>query len=100
MAILQKQYLDELKMELESCQYHDHSDTSKLKDAEGPDAEDSLPNLKQIAEDAENMSKVLISRKKRKLLEAMEVIFSITLCCFNSGFVSLNFGFEIDTDIY
>ncbi|KAL2528917.1 pescadillo-related [Forsythia ovata] len=89
MAILQKQYLDELKMELEGCNYYDRSNVSKQKDAEGTDADANvskkkdaegtdadevpLPDLKQIAEDADNMSKVLISRKKRKLLEAMEI---------------------------
>ncbi|CAI9777318.1 unnamed protein product [Fraxinus pennsylvanica] len=74
MTFDQKRYLDELNTELESCQYYDRSNVSKLKDAEGTDAaEDSLPDLKQIAEDNDNMSKVLISRKKRKLLEAMEI---------------------------
>ncbi|KAL2505213.1 Uncharacterized protein Adt_20834 [Abeliophyllum distichum] len=74
MAILQKQYLDELKMELEACQYYDRSNVRKQKDDEGTDAdEDSLPDLKQISEDADNMSKVLMSCKKRKLFEAMEI---------------------------
>ncbi|KAL2528919.1 pescadillo-related [Forsythia ovata] len=74
MAILQKQDLDELKMELEVCQYYDRSNVRKQKDDDGTDAdEDSLPDLKQISEDADNMSKVLMSRKKRKLLEAMEI---------------------------
>ncbi|KAL2499468.1 pescadillo-related [Abeliophyllum distichum] len=89
-AILQKQDLDELKMELEGYNYYDRQNVSKQKDAEGTDADaDSdaskkkdvegtdadevpLPDLKQIAEDADNMSKVLISRRNRKLLEAME----------------------------
>lgn len=73
MSVLQKQYHDELKRELQGAQYSVISNASKEKYADDTEAKgDSLPDLRQVAEDVANMSKVLMSRKKRGLLEAME----------------------------
>ena len=69
MSILQKQYHDELKLELQGTQYPSIVDTVKQNDA----VEESLSNLLQITEDADNMSKVVMPRRKRKLYEAMQV---------------------------
>ncbi|KAI8533641.1 hypothetical protein RHMOL_Rhmol10G0025300 [Rhododendron molle] len=74
MSFLQKQYLDELKMELNGVQYSAGSSANKQNSAEETKAgEESLPESQQDADDAANLSTVLMSRKKRKLLEAMEI---------------------------
>lgn len=83
MSALQKQYHDELKMELKGTQHSSVSNVSKEKSsAEETEAggEEPLPNLKQIAEDSTNMSKVTMSRKKRRLYEAMKVTFCCLSC--------------------
>lgn len=69
MIALEKQYHDELKRELEGVPYS--SSVSNVAETGG--REEPLPDLQQIAEDAANMSKVVMSRKKRGLLEAIEV---------------------------
>ncbi|KAK6159546.1 hypothetical protein DH2020_006860 [Rehmannia glutinosa] len=69
MSIKQKQYHEELNLELQGSQYSALSSDIEAKDAEG----DAVPNMQQIVEDASNMSKVLMPRRKRKLLEAMEI---------------------------
>ncbi|KAK6136663.1 hypothetical protein DH2020_029607 [Rehmannia glutinosa] len=69
MSIKQKQYHEELNLELQGSQYSALSSDIEVKDAEG----DAVPNMQQIVEDAANMSKVLMPRRKRKLLEAMEI---------------------------
>ncbi|CDP02070.1 unnamed protein product [Coffea canephora] len=69
MSVLQKQYHDELKLELQGTQYPSIVDTVKQNDA----VEESFSNLLQITEDADNMSKVVMPRKKRKLYEAMQI---------------------------
>ncbi|KAA8530201.1 hypothetical protein F0562_004910 [Nyssa sinensis] len=74
MSILQKQYHDELKMELQGVQYSSVSNVNKQKSAEDAEAqEDSLPDMQQIVEDNANLSKVVMSRKKRRLYEAMQI---------------------------
>ncbi|KAF7130798.1 hypothetical protein RHSIM_Rhsim10G0017800 [Rhododendron simsii] len=74
MSFLQKQYLDELKMELDGVQYSAGPSANKQNSAEETKAgEESLPESQQEAEDAANLSTVLMSRKKRKLLEAMQI---------------------------
>ncbi|KAA8548142.1 hypothetical protein F0562_004597 [Nyssa sinensis] len=74
MSILQKQYHDKLKMELQCVQYSPVSNVNKQTSAEDAEArEDSLPDMQQIAEDSANMSKVVMSRKKRRLYEAMQI---------------------------
>ncbi|CAN4084510.1 unnamed protein product [Withania somnifera] len=69
MAVLQKQYHDELKKELRSTQNSAASGVSECIDS----GEDSLPDLSQISKDEDSMSKLGMSRKKQKLLKAMEI---------------------------
>ncbi|KAF5740406.1 pescadillo isoform X1 [Tripterygium wilfordii] len=75
MMTLEKQYHDELKKELQGV--HDLSSVSNaIEQSPGKDAEavkETLPDLKQIAEDAENMSTIVMSRKKRGLYKAMQI---------------------------
>lgn len=65
----QNKYHEELKLELQGAEY------STVRSEEGEDAEGvaALPDLKQMAEDAANMEGVLLSRKTKGLLTAMEV---------------------------
>ncbi|KAL0384008.1 UNVERIFIED_CONTAM: Pescadillo [Sesamum radiatum] len=67
MSMLEKQYHEELKVELQGAEYSAPSSDIEGRDAGG----DTIPDLQQLAEDAANMSKVVMPRKKRKLLEAM-----------------------------
>lgn len=72
---LEKQYHDELKMELEGTQYSGAANQEKeaiAKDAEAKD-EPSDPDVKHVVDDIDNLSKVVMSRKKRRLYEAMKV---------------------------
>ncbi|KAG8368155.1 hypothetical protein BUALT_Bualt15G0015600 [Buddleja alternifolia] len=71
MSILEKQYHEELKLELQGVQHSALS--SDIKGKGEAVEEDAGPDLQQIAEDAANMSKVVMPRRKRKLLEAMEI---------------------------
>ncbi|CAK9167541.1 unnamed protein product [Ilex paraguariensis] len=72
MSILEKQYHDELKIELQGVQYSSVSNTSKQNSVDETEAGgESLPDLQQIAEDAASISKVVTSRKKRRLYEAI-----------------------------
>ncbi|XP_012833829.1 PREDICTED: pescadillo homolog isoform X2 [Erythranthe guttata] len=66
-SMLEKQYLDELKLELKGA-----PPFSQDIDAVGG-GDDAISDVQQIADDVSNMSKVVMPRKKRKLLEAMEV---------------------------
>lgn len=72
MKALEKQYHDELKMELQRVPYS--SSTSKQVSVEETEAgEETLPDIQQIAEDAANMSKIVMPRKKRGLYEAIQI---------------------------
>ncbi|PHT43028.1 hypothetical protein CQW23_17053 [Capsicum baccatum] len=74
MSVLQKQYHDELKKELQSTQISAALDGNKECVSELIDTgEDSLPDLSQISKDEDSMSKLGMSRKKQKLLKAMEI---------------------------
>lgn len=76
MMALEKEYHDELKLELQGGKYP--SAISKL-DKQLPDQENeggedtNLPDYQQMAEDTDNLSKVMMSRKKKNLYEAMQV---------------------------
>ncbi|KAL5766529.1 hypothetical protein ACOSP7_017146 [Xanthoceras sorbifolium] len=73
MMTLEKQYHDELKMELQSTQSSSASDMNKQSSGEDMEArEESLPDMQQVANDTANMSKILMSRKKRGLYEAIK----------------------------
>ncbi|KAG6410868.1 hypothetical protein SASPL_128939 [Salvia splendens] len=69
MLMQEKKYHEELKLELEGAQLPSLQSGVEVEDAE----EDALPDLQQRAKDAESMSEVSMSRKKRKLLEAMKI---------------------------
>jgi len=71
MSILEKQYHEELKMELKGVQYSAGSNANKQTEA----VEESLPEaeVQQVAEDVASMAKVLMPRRKRKLYEAMKI---------------------------
>ncbi|GAV70232.1 BRCT domain-containing protein/Pescadillo_N domain-containing protein [Cephalotus follicularis] len=68
MMTLEKQYHDELKVELQDSHI---SSTKQSQDMEAK--EESLHDLQQIAEDSENMSNLIMSRKKRGLYEAIKI---------------------------
>ncbi|KAJ0966309.1 hypothetical protein J5N97_027447 [Dioscorea zingiberensis] len=72
LSILEKQYHDELNMELKGIKYS----TSMLNKGSSEDnvvEEDITPNIEQIAEDDQSRSKISMSRKKRKIYEAMQI---------------------------
>lgn len=75
MLALERQYHDELQLELQGVQYSssvsDMTKQSSVKDSEAQ--EESLPSMEQIAEDSTTLSKLVMSRKKRRLYEAMQV---------------------------
>lgn len=72
MILEQNRYLDELKMEVEGVQ--NSSTPSDNKQSSSKEArEESEPDLEQIVEDYANMSKTVMSRRKRKIYEAMQV---------------------------
>lgn len=75
MKVLEQQYHDELKKELQGAAYapkgfnvDEQSSAGELKTAE-----ESTSNIEQNVIDSANMPLVMMSRKKRRLLEAMEV---------------------------
>ncbi|KAH6788286.1 pescadillo-like protein [Perilla frutescens var. frutescens] len=69
MSMKEKVYHEELKLELEGAQY-----SAVRSDVDDRVAEaDAASDLRQMAEDAANMSEVGMPRKKRKLLEAMKM---------------------------
>ncbi|KAL8543138.1 hypothetical protein ACS0TY_003869 [Phlomoides rotata] len=65
MLMEEKKYHEELQRELQGAQYSTISSDIEVKDA--------IPDLQQHAEDEDNMTKVGMSRKKRKLIQAMEI---------------------------
>lgn len=79
MAMLQEDYHQELKKELEGTTQHTHTtpkeSKKKKKNVDDEETEDDDQNLQQFADDNDNMSKVAMSRKKRRLYEAMKVSF-------------------------
>lgn len=75
MLALENQYHNELQLELQGVQYSSSvSNMNKQSSVEDTEAwEESLPDMQQIAEDTTTMSKVVMSRKKRRLYEAMQI---------------------------
>ncbi|OMO69358.1 hypothetical protein COLO4_29105 [Corchorus olitorius] len=69
MMLLEKQYHDELKMELQGV-----SSINKQTSAEDIESkEESLPDVQQSAMDSEDPSTLMMSRKKRGLAKAIEM---------------------------
>ncbi|KAL4578349.1 hypothetical protein LXL04_014471 [Taraxacum kok-saghyz] len=74
MAVLQEQYHNELKMEMEGAEKNTTTTTPATKSKKkSADEETDDANLQQFADDDDNMSKVSMSRKKRRLYEAMKI---------------------------
>lgn len=71
MTMHQLQYHEELKKELEGTQYTPVATESK-KNTNEKDTTDDY-SLEQVAKDEDNISMVTMSRKKRRLYEAMKV---------------------------
>lgn len=70
MAAQEKKYHEELKLEVQGEKFSAVQNDVEIEDAE-VDGEPDL--IQQQAEDAANLSEVGMSRKKRKLLQAMKV---------------------------
>ena len=74
MAIDEKQFHQELKMEMKGMQQT--ADTSEIKKTgEEDDADDASP--KQVINDDEDMAMLTMSRKKRGLYNAIQVSFRL-----------------------
>ncbi|KAL6526028.1 hypothetical protein OROHE_015552 [Orobanche hederae] len=70
LSIKQKQYHEELKLEVQGAQHSTlPSDIEGRKEAE----DDRVQSLQQIVEDEANMSTLLVPHRKRNLLEAMKI---------------------------
>jgi pescadillo protein len=88
MILEQNRYLDELKMEVKGVQDSSTASDNKQSSSKEMEArEESEPDLEQMAQDHANMSKIVMSRNKRNLLEAMEVILLVMLflLCYNQN---------------
>ncbi|XAR51908.1 hypothetical protein NMG60_11006704 [Bertholletia excelsa] len=75
MSALEKQYHEELKKELQGFQFSSILNANKQNTTEDREAheEESVPDLQQEVADAANMSKVVMSRRRRKIYEAIEI---------------------------
>jgi pescadillo protein len=82
MLIEQKQYLNELKLEVDGVQYSSTASDNKQSSSKKTEARESEPDLQQIVQDHANMSTVLMSRRMKGILEAIEVNLSIMLFLF------------------
>lgn len=75
--ILEKQYHDDLKKELQGVAYNSAGSTVEK---ETPTGEPT--NVQGNVDDGADMTSLTMSRKKRKLYEAMKVNSSYPLCIF------------------
>ncbi|CAI9111476.1 OLC1v1011704C1 [Oldenlandia corymbosa var. corymbosa] len=73
MNIRQTQYHNELRMELKGTQYSSIINASTQDTVERRDTEESPSDSIQTAKDADDMSKIGVSRRTRGLIEAMEI---------------------------
>ncbi|XP_041009178.1 pescadillo homolog [Juglans microcarpa x Juglans regia] len=73
MTLEQNRYLDELKVEVDGLQSSSTGQDNKQTSKEMEAREESEPDIHRIVQDHSNMSKVVMSRNKRKLYEAMEI---------------------------
>ncbi|KAJ6844701.1 pescadillo-like protein [Iris pallida] len=71
--LLEKQYHDELNMELQGITYSSSIKKPVASTEIVESKDDKAIDPEQVAEDARNLSKVSMSRKKRKLYEAMQI---------------------------
>ncbi|XP_039131086.1 LOW QUALITY PROTEIN: pescadillo homolog [Dioscorea cayenensis subsp. rotundata] len=73
LSMLEKQYRDELNMEFKGINYSASLPNRGSSDDNVVEEDTTTTNLEQIAEDAQNRSKISMSRKKRKIYEAMQI---------------------------
>ncbi|GMH06776.1 hypothetical protein Nepgr_008616 [Nepenthes gracilis] len=74
MLNLEKQYHEELKMELQGVQYTPSTTAIRQSSIEDTEARVGSPSeLDQTAEDTGNMAKLVMSRRERGLYEAMQI---------------------------
>nr|CAL90975.1 pescadillo-like protein [Zinnia elegans] len=71
MALHEKQYHEELKKEMEGVQYTPDANIGETKSDDEENMDDVSPQ--QLVKDDENMTMVSMSRKKRRLYEAMKI---------------------------
>lgn len=83
MTISEQQYRDELKKELEGVPYTSMGSNADKQTSTGEmqTGEESTSNIQQSVDDVANMPRVMMSRKKRKILEAMEVTLFLAWLC-------------------
>lgn len=86
MATLEKQYHEELKMELKGAQYSSPA-SKKHKQSSDKEVEDTADEISQIIEDSEKMSASMMTRNQRGLYKAIQVHF------FNNPFMLFAFLF-------
>lgn len=73
MSALEKQFHEELKRELRDSQHSTLSIEEKVVSEDNNANPEPVPDLEQAAKDDDNMSKIGMTRKKRKILEAAEI---------------------------
>lgn len=76
MMILERQYHDDLKKELKGVTF---TSAGSKETSEAVQTGESATNVEENPGD--DMGKIMMSRKKRKLLEAMQVIFFLPHAC-------------------
>ena len=72
---MEKQYHEELKIELQGRSLSKKTEDSSVEGAEAK--VESCPTIEQIAKDTDTMSDMMMSRKKRGLSKAIEVTLGI-----------------------
>ncbi|RAL38638.1 unnamed protein product [Cuscuta campestris] len=73
MSVLEKQFHEELKRELQDSQPSTISIEKKVVSEDNNANQEPVLDLEQIAKDDDNMTKMGMTRKKRKILEAAEI---------------------------
>lgn len=80
MMILEQQYHDDLKKELQGVTYTSTGSNVDKQTSTGTE-EESTANAQQNDDDVADMGTLMMSRKKRKLLEAMQVTLCLSSFC-------------------
>jgi pescadillo protein len=86
LSALQKQYHEELKEEMSGTQQITHVKKSDKKETDDDEEKDAANNVKQVIADADNQTKVLMSRKKKGIYEAIKVKLLSIFCNFLSNY--------------
>nr|XP_010906081.2 pescadillo homolog isoform X2 [Elaeis guineensis] len=80
LAMLEKQYHDELNMELQGITYSASLSNKNLQSSVEDVQEDAPADPEQMEKDTRDLSMVAMSRKKRRLYEAMQVLIYLSVC--------------------